>query len=128
MSQDLEPVISDFALAVIEDRLRLRFLGKVPDNSTFVTFLQEPKVITDPQGNSGQLPRMAVFAVISDHPTKPWAPRIMTHGTVEHRAFLESAAEHRHYVNSKPDPALVIMGEVLKGHLRTLSNLRDLIN
>lgn len=123
--KDLEPVITDWAMSVVEGRLRERY--PVPDNTSFVSFVQEPKEVMLDDGPK-QLPPMAVFAVISDHPTKTWAPRIMTHGTCQLRAFHEAVAEQAHFANQKPDPALVILDQVVKHHMQTMTNLSELIH
>ena len=124
--KDLEPVLSDYQVSLIEGRLRERWFGAVPDDTDFVTFYQEPKEFT--QGDKTvMLPRQAVFAVLGNHPTKKKAPRIMTHGTVAASDFEDSQAERKHFTG-KSDPAVVIFSAVLKQHMTTIGNLRDLIN
>lgn len=125
-TKDLEPVLTDWAASVIEGRLRDQYMGMVPRDTNFVTFYQEPKEIEGPTG-SVQIPRMAVFAVISDHPKLPRGPRIMTHGTASATDFEDATAEQRHFVARK-DPAVVIFGSVLKQHMEMLNNMKEIIH
>ena len=100
----------------------------IPDETEFVTFIQEPKFYRRGPGDEGYLPAMAVFVVKSPWPGRPQAPHIVTHGTVEKRHFDQSEAERKHFVSLKEDPAIVIFAAVLKVHLATLENLRELIH
>jgi hypothetical protein len=125
--KDLEPVITDWAMSVIEGRLREKY-RVVPDDTDFVSFIQEAKEVTLDDGFVKEIPPMAVFAIVSDHPTKAWSPRIMTHGTASLRDFMDSVAEQKHFTNYKPEPAFVILEQVLRQHLTTLSNLKDMIH
>lgn len=124
---DLEPVISDWEMSVVEGRLREAWLGTVPDETAFVSFIQEPRDI-EREGRVYHIDRMAVFGVLSPHPTNKLAPSIFTHGTVSYEAFDEERKARKHYASTKPDPALVIMAAVLKNHMETLSNLREIIH
>lgn len=124
---DLEPVISDWEMSVVEGRLRELWMGAVPDETAFVSFIQEPRDI-EREGDVYHIDRMAVFGVLSPHPTNPHAPSIFTHGTVAYDAFDAERKARTHFVSVGPDPALVIMAAVLKNHMETLSNLKEIIH
>jgi hypothetical protein len=124
---DAETVISDWQCSVIEGRLRDQF-RVVPDATEFATFIQAPKYVVRGPGDEGWLPSMAVFLVKSPHPTNPKAPGLVTHGTVELAVLEQDRAERRHFVSLKEDPAFLIFSVVLKTHLETLQNLRELIH
>jgi hypothetical protein len=125
--RDLEPVITDWEMSVVEGRLRDAWRDAIPDDTDFVSWIQEPKTI-ERDGKAIEIARMAVFAVVSDHPTTPGAPRIMTHGTVSMEDFLQSRDERKHYVTAKPRPELIIFSAVVKQHMTTLQNLREIIH
>lgn len=125
---DLEPVLTDWEVSVIEGRLRERWMGTVPTETRFITFIQEPKVI-ERNGRPYNLDAVAVFACMSPHPLYKKGPQIMTYGGTMLEDFFDARAEQDHFVKGEAsDPALVLFGAVLKNHMQTLSNIKELIH
>jgi hypothetical protein len=125
---ELEPLLSDWEVSVVEDRLRKR-MRYVPDQTRFVTFIQEPIVAPGPDGELHEQDRLAIFGCLSPHPTSPWAPDIMTYGATKLSDFEAARAEQEHYVKGDLDnPAMVIFGAVLRNHISTLNTIRDIIH
>lgn len=125
---DLEPLLTDWEVSVIEDRLRKK-LRYVPDQTRFVTYVQEATDIKREDGKITPQSKLAVFACISPHPTSPWAPNILTYGSATLADFQEARDEQAHYVKgSAENPAMKIFLAVLRNHISTLNTIRDIIH
>lgn len=121
--EDAEEVISDLRLSVVLDRLHVLH-PDLPDDTDMATFIQPPKFI--PAKNGWTYP-MAVFLVVSDNPKYP-GHRVATHGTVALMHFRQSEKVSKHYVRNGKDVDLEVFKPIVRRHLQTLRNLRDLIH
>lgn len=127
---DREPVVPDFRLEVVAEKIRSRYgHGKLQD-ATFVTWLEPATTITK-DGEARDIPARAVFAIVSPNPRghlyAAGAPNmIATHGAAWLKDFEDSIRDWEHYVG-RPDPLFEIYKAVVPAHLRTIKNLKEMI-
>lgn len=121
-----EPLISDRRVQALAGMLveQYRPLG-LPDGSDFVTFIQPAREI-ERKGVWVPIPEAGVFAVISDNPRHP-GHRVMTQATVWLHDWRATDAARLHFVSGPQDPALPIFKAVMRPHLATIRNLKELI-
>lgn len=126
---NLEVLVEDDRLLPIVEKLRSEFGHKTLAQTEFVTFVVPPRQVTKrtPEGLEfpGWIDSKAVFAVLTPNPRRP-GQKILTSATAELSAWMDSEKERRHYVGA-PDPIHGFFRSVLREHLPTIANLRDML-
>lgn len=123
---DYEPLLSDRRIQALGSLVmdKARPLG-LPDDTDFVTFIQ-PRTVIDRDGIATPIPEVGVFAVISDNPRHK-GKRVMTQAAVWLQDWRAVDAARLHFVAGPEDPALPVFKTVVRRHLETLKNLKDMI-
>lgn len=125
---DYEVLVDDDRVAVIVKKLQSEFGHKTLAESEFVTFIVPPRPHTKrtPEGLEypGWIPEKAVFAVLTPNPRRP-GQKIMSNATTNLSDWRDSEREARHYVGA-PDALHNIFRAVLREHLPTITNLREM--
>lgn len=106
---------------------QLQKLKDFPEDTQFVTFIQEPSE-KEPR-------RLAVFAVITPHPKKDIRavarPQIITMTAMPYERWVEMEKQHRHYAGLS-DPVRPIFAGVLRRHLnkynQIVQNIQEAMN
>lgn len=127
---DREPVVTDFRLEVVAEKLRSRYGHRKLEDVLFVTWI-EPATVIRRDGIETPIEARAVFAAASPNPRAhlygAGAPNVITStGVAWLKDFRDAIKEWEHYAN-RPDPLFEIYKAVVPSHLRTLKNLKELI-
>lgn len=116
--KDSEPVVPDRRVEKVFYQLQSKV--KLPDDTQFATFVQEP--------NSREDTRLAVFLVMTPHPRKNLRavqrPNIVTVTAIPLSRFKELEAQHRHYAGLT-DPIRPIFAGVLRRHLKHYEQIKQ---
>lgn len=125
---DYEVLLEDDRVLPIVEKLKSEFGHKTLADTQFVTFVVPPRQQTKrtPEGLEypGWIPTKAVFAVLTPNPRRK-GQLIMSHATTDLANWSDTERESRHYVGA-PDDLHNIFRAVLREHLPTIANLKDM--
>jgi hypothetical protein len=125
LGQSAEPLVSDSRLEKIFYTMQKVVTWKLPDDTFFATFIQEP--------NEREKVRQAVFLVTSPHPRRKTEamrraktePKVVTLSSMPFERWREMEKEHKHYA-FLTDPLRPIFAGILRRHLAHMKNLEEL--